>query len=96
MLVFRKVNRAIRKQNEDEVKRKSCNTRRSELVPLECGCHTSGDPMRAPHACTLGAEDLSMYINICIHADCKAREERICKTRMNKHTHTYMPTSLYT
>ena len=30
------------------------------------------------------------------YADCKVAEERIDNTRMNKHTHTYMPTYLHT
>ena len=48
-------------RTEGEVERKGCSMRRSEPVPLEHVCYTSGLPLRAPHARTLGAEDSSMY-----------------------------------
>jgi len=50
----------------NEVGGKSCSRRRSEPVPLERGYYLSGLPLRAPHARTLGAEDLSIYIYLCI------------------------------
>jgi len=47
----------------DDVVENTCNVKRSELVPLECGRYMSDFLPQAPLALSLGAEESS----ICIH-----------------------------
>jgi len=92
-----KIKQEARARTRDEVGRKTCSKRRSELVPLERGCYTSCLPLRALNARTLGAEDSSTYIylyRVCLRGN--SRRKKIYNTRMNKHVHTYMSTNLHT
>jgi len=50
----------------NDIGENTCDVERSEPVPPERWCHTSGFIPRAPLARTLGAEE-SLYMNICVH-----------------------------